>query len=308
LSCLILQVSQLYLYLPILRLKVSVLSVNILQLLTKRQRLSRCEPCQVQGMVVANHELIHLSQVDLVFCFKTSYFSPCIPKLLNKSFLGMDSKGVGDMCSLNRLLLVLFFHLYRSFLSCFINFLKTFSFMLLLLCNSLFFILHRFFTIFHRHFILPLQRSFGTFTLDFLYMGFCSSSTDFSMPFPFFLCIGVSGKYCSLRTPLGIDDLVKGLLPLISTAGGGEGKRSFFPFLYVTLVEEETSSNPSGGGGEKYLCGEGQTSSSASLTCLLISKTGALPFLFLLILSLVLVGDEGPVIYDWGVGVGSRLK
>jgi hypothetical protein len=60
-----------------------------------------------------------------------------------------------------------------------------------------------------------------------------------------------------LKTPLGIDDLVKGLLPLISTVGGGEGKRSFFPFLDVTLVEEGTSSNPGGGGGEKYLCGEG---------------------------------------------------
>jgi hypothetical protein len=76
-----------------------------------------------------------------------------------------------------------------------------------------------------------------------------------------------------LKTSLGIDDLVKGLLPLISTAGGEEGKRSFFPFLDVTLVEEGISSNPGGGGGEKSLCGEGQTSSSASMTCLLISET-----------------------------------
>jgi hypothetical protein len=76
-----------------------------------------------------------------------------------------------------------------------------------------------------------------------------------------------------LKTSLGIDDLVKGLLPLISTAGGEEGKRSFFPLLDVALVEEGTSSNPGGGGGEKYLCGEGQTSSSASMTCLLIYET-----------------------------------
>jgi hypothetical protein len=66
------------------------------------------------------------------------------------------------------------------------------------------------------------------------------------------------------------------------------------------LVEDGTSSNPGGGGDEKYLCGEGQTSSSASLTCLLISKTGALPFLFLLIPILVLVGDEELAICDWG--------
>ena len=101
---------------------------------------------------------------------------------------------------------------------------------------------------------------------------------------------------------------MKGLLPLISTVGRGEGKRSFFPFLDVTLVEEGTSSNPGGGGDDKSLCGEGQTSSSASLTYLLISETGALPFLFLLIPSLVLVSDEGPAICHWGVGVGSSLK
>jgi hypothetical protein len=95
-----------------------------------------------------------------------------------------------------------------------------------------------------------------------------------------------------LKSPLGIGDLVKGLLLLISAVGEGEGKRSFFPFFYVTLVEDGTSSNPGGGGGEKSLCGEGQTSSLASLTCLLISEIGALPFLFLLIPILVLVGDE----------------
>jgi hypothetical protein len=49
---------------------------------------------------------------------------------------------------------------------------------------------------------------------------------------------------------------VKGILPLISTSGGEWEKRSFFPLLDVALVEGGTSSNPSGGGGEKYLCGE----------------------------------------------------
>jgi hypothetical protein len=78
---------------------------------------------------------------------------------------------------------------------------------------------------------------------------------------------------CSSTTSLGIDDLVKGILPLILTAGGEEGKSSFFPFLDVALVEEGTSSNPGGGGGEKSLCGEGQASSSAPVTYLLTSET-----------------------------------
>jgi hypothetical protein len=83
------------------------------------------------------------------------------------------------------------------------------------------------------------------------------------MPLPFFFCIGISGRDCSSTTSLGIYDLVKGLWPLVLTIGGEEGKCSFFPFLDVVLVEEGTSSNPGGGGGEKYLCGEGQDSSSA---------------------------------------------
>jgi hypothetical protein len=82
-----------------------------------------------------------------------------------------------------------------------------------------------------------------------------------------------SSKDFSLKTSLGIDDLLKGLLPLISTARREEGKRSFFPLLDIALVEEGTSSKPGGGGGEKSLCGEGKTSSSTSMTCLLISGT-----------------------------------
>ena len=119
-------------------------------------------------MVVANHDLIHLSQVDHVLFFEISYFSPCIPNMPNKPFVGLAAKGVRDMCSLNTLLLVLFFHLYKSFLACFFIILKNSSLMLLLLHNNLFFIFHRIFTILHSDFIFPLQRSFGTFTLDFL--------------------------------------------------------------------------------------------------------------------------------------------
>jgi hypothetical protein len=85
-----------------------------------------------------------------------------------------------------------------------------------------------------------------------------SLSTGFPMPLPFFFCTRISGRDCSSTNSLGIDDLVKGLLPLILTVGWEEGKSSFFPLLDVSLVEEGASSNPGGGGGEKYLCGEGQ--------------------------------------------------
>ena len=93
------------------------------------------------------------------------------------------------------------------------------------------------------------------------------------MPLPFFFCTWILGRDYSSTTCLGIDDLVKGLRPLVLTSGGEEGKCSFFPFLDVVLVEEGTSSNLGGGGGEKSLCGEGQASSSAPVTCLLTSET-----------------------------------
>jgi hypothetical protein len=38
---------------------------------------------------------------------------------------------------------------------------------------------------------------------------------------------------CSSTTSLGIDDFVKGILPLILIVGGEEGKSSLFPFLDV---------------------------------------------------------------------------
>jgi hypothetical protein len=166
-------------------------------------------------MVVASHDLIHLSQVDHVFCFETSYFSLCIPELLNKSFVGPVAKGVLDMCSLNRLLLILFFHLYRSFLACFINLLKT-----LPLC------------------IFSCTTTFSLYFIGFLqsFIGISSSlSKGLLVPLPLILFTGVSCKGCPLKSPLGIDDPVKGLLPLISTTGEGEGKRSFFPFFLCHL-------------------------------------------------------------------------
>jgi hypothetical protein len=108
----------------------------------------------------------------------------------------------------------------------------------------------------------------------FFYTGVSSFlSTGFPIPVPFLFCTRISGRDCSSTTSLGIDDLVKGLMPLVLVAGGEEEKCSFFPFLYVFLVEEGTSSNPGGGGGEKSLYGEGQASSPVYVTCLMTSET-----------------------------------
>ena len=169
-------------------------------------------------------------------------------------------------------------------------------------------------SVFSKPFPLCIFSCTTTFSLFFI--GFLQSFTGISsslskgilVPLPLIFCTGVSCKGYPLKSPLGIDGLVKGILPFISATREGEGKRSFFPFFDVTLVEDGTSSNPGGDGGEKYLCGKGQTSSSAYLTCLLIFEIGALPFLFLLIPILVLVGDEELAICDWGAGVVSNLK
>jgi hypothetical protein len=103
------------------------------------------------------------------------------------------------------------------------------------------------------------KTTFSLFFIGFLqsFIGISSSlSKGIFVPLPLIFCTGVSCKGYPLKSPLGIDDLVKGILPLILAAGEGEGKRSFFPFFDVTLVEDGTSSNPGEGGGEKYLCGK----------------------------------------------------
>jgi hypothetical protein len=52
-----------------------------------------------------------------------------------------------------------------------------------------------------------------------------------------------------------VDDLVKGLLALVSTATVGEGKSNFLPFFPVVLAEG-ISANSGVGWGENSLCGE----------------------------------------------------
>jgi hypothetical protein len=144
------------------------------------------------------------------------------------------------MHSLNRFFLNLLFHLHRNCFVCLIRFLGGFSFTFLPLHRGFLFSFHRLLKVFHRGFIFPLQRSFSTFTLPFLKRGFLFLLHGIFNAFTLLLLLNknkFSGKDCSLKTSLGIDDLVKGLLPLISTAGGEEGKSSFFPFLDVALVE-----------------------------------------------------------------------
>jgi hypothetical protein len=77
------------------------------------------------------------------------------------------------------------------------------------------------------------------------------------MPLPFFFCrIEDFGRHCSSTTSLEADDLVKGFLTLVLTAGGDEEKCIFFPYFAIVLVVEGISSNSGGGGGESSLCGE----------------------------------------------------
>jgi hypothetical protein len=80
-------------------------------------------------------------------------------------------------------------------------------------------------------FLIPLPLSF------FICTGVSSFlSIGFSMPLPFFFCTVFSLRDFSSKTSLGIDDLVKGFLPLVLVVGGEEEKRSFFPFFFVVLV------------------------------------------------------------------------
>jgi hypothetical protein len=124
-------------------------------------------------MIVANHEIFHLSQVDLFFCFKMSYFFPCISKLLDKSCVGLTVRRDSGMLSLNRVFLRLFFLLHGKCFVHLIRFLSGLTFTLLSMHNSLFISYHRLLELFHWGFLLSLQRSFSTFT--FLYKGFLFS-------------------------------------------------------------------------------------------------------------------------------------
>jgi hypothetical protein len=170
----------------------------------KGQSLSHCKPYQVKGMIVANHELFHLSQVDLVFWFKMSYFFSCISKLLDKSFVGLTVRRDSGMLSLNRIFLRLLFLLHGKCLVYLIRFLVGSTFILLSLHRGFIFSYHRLLNSFLRGFIFSLQRYFSTFIL--MYRGFLLSfsrlkatftllplvkvsdfsSTRFLMLFPFF--------------------------------------------------------------------------------------------------------------------------
>ena len=134
--------------------------------------LSCCKPCQVKGVTVAIHELFHMSQVDLILCFKMSYFFSCISKFLDKYFVGLTVRRNNGMHSLNSLFLGLLFLLHGKCLVYLIRFLDGFTFILLSLDMGFFTSYHRLLKFFHKGFIFSLQRSFSTFTLPFMYRGF----------------------------------------------------------------------------------------------------------------------------------------
>jgi hypothetical protein len=138
----------------------------------KGQSLSWCKPCQVKGMIVANHELFHLSQVDLVFFFKIRYLFPFISKLLDKSFVGLTVRRDSDMLNINRIFLRLLFLLHGKCLVHLIMFLSGLTFTLLSLHNVFFISYHRILNAFLKGLISLLQMSFSTFSLLLLYKGF----------------------------------------------------------------------------------------------------------------------------------------
>jgi len=123
-------------------------------------------------MVVANHELIHLRQVDLDFCFEMRYFSPCIPKMLDKSFVGMVVRRDSGMISLNGILLRPLFLLHGKCLVCLIRFLAGSTFILLSLHRGFILSYHRLLNAFLKGFSFCLQWSFRIFLLSLLYRGF----------------------------------------------------------------------------------------------------------------------------------------
>jgi hypothetical protein len=171
----------------------------------KRESLSHFKPFQVKGMIISNHELFHMSQVDLVFFFKMSYLFPCISELLDKYFVGLTARRDSGMLSLNRIFIRLLFLLHGKCLVHLIRFLNGLTFTLLSLHSGLFISYHRLLELFHMGFLFSLQRYFNTFT--FLYKGFLFSFDRFSIPFsevlylfskgplapfPFFFCTKVS--------------------------------------------------------------------------------------------------------------------
>jgi hypothetical protein len=79
------------------------------------------------------------------------------------------------------------------------------------------------------------------------------NSLNFTLVLPLdrILCYDPS---CSAISFL-VDDLVKGLLDLVSTAAVDEGKSNFLSFLHVVLAQGISSSYRAGWG-ENSLCGE----------------------------------------------------
>jgi hypothetical protein len=81
----------------------------------------------------------------------------------------------------------------------------------------------------------------------------CFSTTSI-LPLSFLLT-GASVMTSFSTVSFLVDDLVKGLLDLTSTAVAGEGKSNLLPFLPVALANG-ISANSRAGWGENTLCGD----------------------------------------------------
>jgi hypothetical protein len=81
----------------------------------------------------------------------------------------------------------------------------------------------------------------------------CFSTTS-TLPLPFLLMGAYVMSSFSTLSFL-VDDLVKGLLTLVSTATDGDGKSNLLPFVPADLTDG-ISANSRVGWGENSLCGE----------------------------------------------------
>jgi len=75
-----------------------------------------------------------------------------------------------------------------------------------------------------------------------------------TLPLPFLL-MGNSILFSFSTISLFVDDLVNGLLDLVSTATDGDKKSNLLPFVPMAL-DDGISANSGAGWGENSLCGE----------------------------------------------------
>jgi hypothetical protein len=95
---------QFFLEISILRLKASVFPVEVLKVLMERQGSSCSKFCQIKGVTVHIHEILHLNSPNQTFFFQTNNLLPSLPKLSDQSFERVITRWSVDVDNLNRFL------------------------------------------------------------------------------------------------------------------------------------------------------------------------------------------------------------